>query len=327
MKMSLPLISVIVPIYKVEKYLDRCVKSLVEQVYYNLEIILVDDGSPDFCPEKCQEWSGRDERIKVIHKQNGGLSDARNAGLEIAKGEYVLFVDSDDWVSPDYVTCLYQAVHSTDSDICECEIVKTDQEISADATEKESGSICYETEEALKLLIQDSVFHQYVWNKIYKIDCLKGISFVKGKVNEDEFWTYQVFGRANKIAKIQKKLYYYFQRSESIMGVKYSVKRLDALEAKIERQKYIEKNFPSLNLIARTNLIQSCMYCGQMIILDMDGLERDKALKKARSYFKIATTTRMRNLSMPAKQKMWITLAMISFTFTCRLRNILKIGF
>lgn len=325
--MSLPLISVIVPIYKVEKYLDRCVKSLIEQMYNNLEIILVDDGSPDACPEKCDKWSRQDKRIKVIHKQNGGLSDARNAGLEIARGKYVLFVDSDDWVAHDYVTCLYQAIHSTNSDICECEIVKTDKEILADNTKKENGAICYKTKDALKLLIQDSVFHQYVWNKIYKMDCLKGIPFVKGKVNEDEFWTYQVFGRANKVAKIQKELYFYFQRSESIMGEKYSSKRLDVLEAKMERQQYIEKNFPALSLIARMNLIQSCMYSGQMVILHMNGPERDKAFEKVQLYFKKAVVDSSKNLAIPAKQKVWIFLAMISFTFACKLRNALKIGF
>lgn len=323
--MNLPLLSVIVPIYKVEEYLDRCIRSLVDQTYNKLEIILVDDGSPDNCPKKCEEWGRKDSRIKVIHKQNGGLSDARNAGLEVAKGEYILFVDSDDWVSPEYVAGLYQAVHSTDSDICECDIVKTDREISIDDVE-ESTPVCYETEDALKLLIQDSVFHQYVWNKIYRTECLRGIPFVKGKVNEDEFWTYQVFGRANKVAKIQKQLYFYFQRNESIMGVKYSSKRLDALEAKTERQQYIEKNFPALSLIARTNLILSCFYSGQMIILHMDGSERDQALERARTYFEI-TAAGIKNVPMPTKQKVWITFATISFTFTCKLRNLLKIGF
>lgn len=323
--MELPLISVIVPIYKVEEYLDRCIKSLAEQTYYKLEIILVDDGSPDNCPKKCEEWSRKERRIKVIHKQNGGLADARNVGLEVATGEYILFVDSDDWVSPDYVAGLYQAAYSTDSDICECEIVKTDREISIDDVAG-STPVCYETEDALKLLIQDSVFHQYVWNKIYRTECLRGIPFVKGKINEDEFWTYQVFGRANKVAKIQKQLYVYFQRSESIMGIKYSSKRLDALEAKTERQQYIEKNFPALRLLARTNLILSCIYSGQMAILHMDGSERDQALERARTYFEIAAAG-IKNVSMPAKQKVWITLATISFTFTCKLRNLLKIGF
>ena len=135
-----------------------------------------------------------------------------------------------------------------------------------------------------------------------------------------------MFGRANKVAKIQKQLYFYFQRSESIMGIKYSSKRLDALEAKTERQQYIEKNFPALRLLARTNLILSCIYSGQMAILHMDGSERDQALERARTYFEIAAAG-IKNVSMPAKQKVWITLATISFTFTCKLRNLLKIGF
>ena len=97
------LVSVIVPIYKVEDYLDECVKSIVDQTYKNIEIILVDDGSPDHCPQKCDEWAKNDLRIRVVHKQNGGLSSARNAGLDVAKGEYIAFVDSDDFITPDYV--------------------------------------------------------------------------------------------------------------------------------------------------------------------------------------------------------------------------------
>lgn len=325
--MESPLISVIVPIYKVEKYLDRCVMSITEQTYNNLEIILVDDGSPDNCPKKCEEWRLIDGRVKVIHKQNGGLSDARNAGIQIAKGKYILFVDSDDWVAPDYVLDLYQAVSSVKADICECEIIKTDEEnFTCENTAEEDVPVCYGTEEALGLLIQDTVFHQYVWNKIYRIECLKEILFAKGKMNEDEFWTYQVFGKANKVVKIQKKLYFYFQRSESIMGTQYSFKRLDALEAKGQRQRYIEKNFQNLGAIARINFIQSCIYSGQMAILYIKGLERKQALRKVRAYFQEAVECK-ENLSIPAKQKVWINLAMTNFEFACKLRNFLKIGF
>lgn len=324
--MDLPLISIIVPIYKVEKYMDRCIESLIEQTYHNLEIILIDDGSPDNCPAKCDEWGRKVKQIKVIHKQNGGLSDARNVGIEIAKGEYIVFVDSDDWVSPDYIKCLYETASSTNSDICECDIIKTNKENLVYATDNKNVFICYDTEDALELLIQDVVFHQYVWNKIYKMDCLKGIPFVKGKVNEDEFWTYRVFGKANKVVKTQRKLYFYFQHSESIMGRKYNVKRLDALEAKIERQQYIENNFPKLSSISRMNLIQSCIYSGQMIILFIDGKERDEALKKVRSFFKTAILNENGNLFIPGKNRIWTILAAIDFSYACKLRNILKIG-
>ena len=114
------LISVIVPIYQVEPYLDRCVKSIVNQTYKNIEIILVNDGSPDGCPAICDAWAERDSRVKVIHKENGGLSDARNAGLAVAAGELISFIDSDDWIEPDFLTALYDAMEQTGAEIAEC---------------------------------------------------------------------------------------------------------------------------------------------------------------------------------------------------------------
>lgn len=325
---SEPLISLIVPIYNVEKYLDRCVKSLVSQTYENIEIILVEDGSPDKCSQICDLWKEKDRRIKVIHKENGGLSDARNTGIKVAKGEYMLFVDSDDWVSPDYVLVLYQAMLSTNADICECEVLKTNGENLGRILEKKWQPVCYGTELALKLLIKDSVFHQYVWNKIYRVACVKDIFFIQGKINEDEFWTYRVFGNANRIAKIDKKMYYYFQRNDSIMGENYNFKHLDALEAKIERQQYIERNFPALSLEARIDLIQSCIYSGQMILAYMIGEERNMAMKRAYNYLKKAT----KNVDylferISFKQNVWLILARTNFMLTCKVRNILKIGF
>lgn len=320
------MVSIIVPIYKVEDYLNRCVESLVIQTYTNIEIILVDDGSPDTCPLLCDEWKTKDERIKVIHKENGGLSDARNAGIRAAEGEYILFVDSDDWVSTDYVKDLYQAICNSNADICECDIIRTTEKSVLYHDTRESVPVCYEIEEALKLLIEDRIFHQYVWNKIYKTDCVKNIFFEKGKINEDEFWTYQVFGKANKVSKIQKKLYYYFQRDNSIMGTEYNQKRLDVLEAKNRRQQYIEKNFPKLSSIAKVNLLQSCFYSGQMVILYMQDEEREKALEIVIRYFKEAVIG-AEKLSVSLKQKFWINSAKLDFKLTCRIRNRLKIGF
>ena len=119
-----PLISVIVPIYNVEKYLDRCVGSIINQTYKNLEIILVDDGSPDNCPQMCDDYAKKDSRIKVVHKENGGLSDARNAGMKVATGEYVSFIDSDDYISLDFYETLLETIVDNDSDIVECSVVK-----------------------------------------------------------------------------------------------------------------------------------------------------------------------------------------------------------
>ena len=122
-----PLISVIVPVYKAEKYLDKCVQSIVNQTYKNLEIILVDDGSPDNCPEMCDEWAKKDSRIKVIHKENGGVSSARNAGLDNSFGDYIGFVDSDDFIENDFYECLYDNLVENGADISFCTFKTLDE--------------------------------------------------------------------------------------------------------------------------------------------------------------------------------------------------------
>lgn len=318
-------ISIIVPIYKVEAFLDRCVSSLVNQTYRNLEIILVDDGSPDRCGEICDMWAEKDNRIKVIHKDNGGLSDARNAGIDIAHGEYIAFVDSDDWVSKFYIEQMYQVMQREDCDIVECEIIRTagKEKISDRNT---SEYFCYTVSGALEQLIKDGVFHQYVWNKLYRKQIVEGIQFVKGKTNEDEFWTYQIFGRAKKIVKLDRALYYYYQRPDSIMGKGYSIKRLDALEAKQQRQQYIDRYFPELSTLAAVNLFSSCIYSGQMTLKYMRGNERKKA--------KIIIN-HIKHTNRPDKdiksilvgtEKIWLELACFNFWGTCLVKNLLGKG-
>ena len=124
---SIKLVSIIVPVYKVEDYLERCIRSIVNQTYKEIEIIIINDGSPDKCPEICDKWAEEDKRIKVIHKKNGGLSDARNAGMQIASGEYIAFVDSDDWISPFYLEYLIKAIVDSKCDIVECDIIRTQE--------------------------------------------------------------------------------------------------------------------------------------------------------------------------------------------------------
>lgn len=326
--MNEPLISVIIPVYNVEKYLDRCISSIVNQTYKNLEIILVDDGSPDNCLKICDEWKNKDERIIVVHKENGGLSDARNTGLEIASGEYISFIDSDDWVSKEFIRCLYLAIKNSNSEICECEVIRTDVWNNSDDCFKDDFTISsFTTEQAMELLIKNTVFHQHVWNKLYKKECLQNILFVKGKINEDEFWTYRIFGNARQISKIQCNLYFYFQRPESIMGVNYNIRRLDVLEAKLERQNYIDQRFPALSNLALVNLIQTCIYSGQMTLLYITEYnERKYALMRIVFYFNISIK-RLKKYSLSFKYRVWINLAKMSFVMTCKIRNILKIGF
>lgn len=321
------LISVVVPIYKVEQYLNRCVESIVNQTYKNLEIILVDDGSPDNCGMMCDAWAGKDSRIKVIHKPNGGLSEARNAGLKIALGEYIAFVDSDDWVATDYLNFLMEAMHANECDIVECNIIRTDGEpVPVCEVDENLETTVYGGEAALEQLIKDGDFHQYVWNKLYKRSVIGDIFFEKGKTNEDEFWTYQVFGNAKKVGKITAGLYYYLQRPTSIMGVGYSLKRLDALEAKLERQKYIEIKYPSLKDIAGTNLYTSCIYQGQMSLLYLNGEELKKAKRRINSIIKRLNGSVKTYTESSISERVWINAAKVTFWGTCGVKNLLRKG-
>lgn len=323
---SKPNISIIVPIYNVEPYLHRCVDSLLKQTCVDFELILVDDGSPDHCGIICDEYTALDSRVRVIHKPNGGLSDARNAGLEIAQGEYIAFVDSDDWVAKDYLERLMTALIETGADICECGILRTHGAGEFPAVACGTPEV-YETFEALEQLIHDGAFRQHVWNKLYRREAIADILFPKGKTNEDEFWTYQVFGNAKKAVKISDVLYFYFQRPGSIMGETYSLKRLDALEAKLQRQQYIDSKFPKLSQQARLNLFGSCIYAGQMSMMHLSGEQRSIAKAKINEIVRQCGVSFIECSGVDGSNKIWFTLAKASFWSACRVKNLLKKGF
>lgn len=320
------LVSIIIPIYNVEPYLDRCIQSIISQTYTKLEIILVDDGSPDNCPAICDSYVQMDNRIKVIHKVNGGLSDARNAGIGVATGDLIAFVDSDDWVSSTYIETMLKVMNDSDADIVECGFVRTAGEFDESAKDNQSLRKTYSSGEALQLLIKDCELHQIVWNKLYTRSVIADTLFEIGKYNEDEFWTYQIMGRARKIVKIEDILYYYYQNAASIMGQGYKFKRLDAIEAKVCRQKYIDQKYPELSDIAATNLMGSIIYAGQMSIAYLDEEERNKAVKILKGYIKDIFEAHSYHFIDLPKQKLWLYMGKKQLVFTCRLRNILRMN-
>lgn len=321
------MISVIVPIYNVEKYLARCVDSIVNQTYKNLEIILVDDGSPDRCPQMCDDYAEKDSRIKVVHKKNGGLSDARNAGMAVATGKYISFIDSDDYVSDDFFECLLDVMNKENSDIAECSVVKFYEDNRFDEFSDDLSVKTYDTQDAMSALIAENPFHQHVWNKLYKTELVKDIPYAVGKLNEDEFWTYRVFGRANKVARLNKTMYYYFQRNSSIMGVGYNIRRLDALEGKANRQKYIENNFPDLSTQAKIDLYGSCMFAYQSVLKFMSGADKKKALELIRKYRKMYNLSFDEIKLADKSARKYFYLAKCNFGFCCKFRAISGIGF
>lgn len=318
--MRLPLLSVIIPVYKVADYLDRCVDSIINQSYDNLEIILVDDGSPDDCAQKCDEWTEKDDRITVIHKQNGGLSDARNHGMQFISGEYVSFIDGDDYVSEDYIGALFLSARKTESDIIECEYVKFSNQKECEITDKDYDEYCFSALDGLSALIDETYFTPIVCNKLFKKTIIQNVFFEIGKYHEDVFWTYQVFGKSKRITKINRIMYFYFQRESSIMGQTYNLRRLDSLEGKWNRQKYIEENYPDLILQAKLDFFGSCMYALQCVLKNMSGYEKRKAITVIRKYKKMCRLSFKDISSVKGAIKKYYYLAKINIYLCCKLR-------
>lgn len=247
-----PLISVIVPIFNVEDYLIKCIDSILEQTYSNLEIILVDDGSPDNCGLICDKYKEVDDRIKVIHKKNGGLSDARNAGLDIASGDFIMFIDSDDYVSKNIIEKLYNDIIETNADISICDFVKYND-----------NSMLYNEYSKKKFVVEgdkkfDNVCNEYAivtvvqWNKLFKKNIFDELRFRKGKINEDEFIICDQLNKAKRVSYNLEPLYYYLQRDNSIMS-KFKIQRYDVIQALDERISFFE-NKNMLDNVVKTKL-------------------------------------------------------------------------
>lgn len=235
------MISVIVPIYNVEKYLSKCIESILSQTYKDLEIILVNDGSIDNSGKVCEEYKKKDRRIKVIHKENGGLSDARNVGIEISKGEYIAFIDSDDWIDEEYIEVLYKLLIENNADISICSFTKVYNEDVVNIrglTKEYKESICSGLESLKNLNTDKHTEYIVAWNKLYRRNMFKDLRFPKGKIHEDEFLVPILLHRANSIVYTSRKLVYYRQRNDSITGVGFTLKKLDYLEALENRINY-----------------------------------------------------------------------------------------
>ena len=233
------LISVIIPVYKVEKYLCRCVDSVLEQTYTNMEIILVDDGSPDNCPVMCDEYARQDSRVKVIHQENAGLSGARNAGIDMAQGQWLAFVDSDDYLAADFLERLYQACVDTGSSlsVCRWEYVRgeTIPEHGTGETRVYTGR-----EMLANLYVPDGAYFVVAWNKLYRKELFEDIRYPLGRIHEDEATTYRIYDKVKKAAYVDRSLYGYFVTPVSITRG-FNPKRMDWVTAVAERLDFFEQ--------------------------------------------------------------------------------------
>lgn len=239
------LISIIIPVYKVEKYLEKCIESVLKQTYTNLQIILVDDGSPDNCGKICDEYAKKDSRIEVIHKSNGGLSDARNVGISKAKGRYIGFVDSDDYIKEDMYEILLNLIKKYDADVSICNLYDV-----IDGNEcirnKENGIREYSRLDILKEVLLDKNIQSYAWNKLYEKELFDEIKYPIRKKYEDIGTTFYVFEKCNKIVVTSEPEYYYLKRSDSLVNNVTESTVLDYTEIIIQRYLYTKENIKEL---------------------------------------------------------------------------------
>lgn len=310
---SEPLVSVIIPIYKVEKYLRQCVDSIIDQTYHKLEIILVDDGSPDNCGTICDGYVKKDERIQVIHQKNGGLSAARNAGLDIAKGDYIFFVDSDDWIANDTIQKMLAKYEETNADLVLCDICPF-YEADYSGVKKQASPLKAEVldqKELIERLMQEAAWYYCVaWNKLYPRTLLEGIRFPVNFIHEDEAVAHRIFEKCQTIAVIAEPMYFYRQTNSGIMASGVTNKSTDILTAIADRLS-----------CARANLWKS--YESQMVQyyegkfwqwyhLFSKGQENEKYIKRMENSLSKALPSILRSRQISVSHKIYLTLLRFS---------------
>lgn len=283
-------ITIIVPIYKVENYINKCVDSILAQTHQNLEIILVDDGSPDRCPKICDDYCRRDKRVRCIHKKNGGLSDARNAGLDVATGDYIMFVDGDDYIVSNMIEKMHSALVEADADISICNFCYVDPDGKYDYAEENKNlpvrDEVIQAGDVLKIKLKEDKSWYWVIAccKLYKKSIFDGLRFIVGKLHEDEFLLHEVFLNAGKVACLSDKFYFYQQRKDSIMGNRVNCRRLDSVEALLTRCDALMavsgfEQAAVFSLLAAASAFHG-YYCSSHAHLDKMHKTRNKELQK-----------------------------------------------
>lgn len=277
-------ISVIVPVYNVEQYLERCVDSIINQTYTNLEIILVNDGSTDNSGKLCDELAKKDERIRVIHKENGGLSDARNRGIDEAESDLVGFIDSDDYIDSDMYEVLLKSLNDTDADLSMCALYDVyNNTPEAQVTNKETWKLS--SEQAIKMVMEAKILSVTAVNKLYRKSLFTDLKFEVGKIAEDAFIMIKLLDKCEKIVATNEKKYYYVHRENSITTQKFSTKFLNVIEAYEQNSNIILEKYPKLKDVAQTRMNWAYFYVLDRLLLD-DNYNDKELENKLISYLK-----------------------------------------
>ena len=313
-------ISVIIPVYNVAKYLPKCIDSVLNQTYKNLEIILVDDGSTDESGKISDEYSYKDNRVKVIHKKNGGPGDARNTGIKEATGKYIGFIDSDDFIETDMYEILLKTLYDYDADIVQCALYRI-TENNIILPKYYSGTVeQFDVTSALEEFIRKRKFNNNIFNKIYKKDLIQGNEYPVDVYSGDVVFNYKIFARAQKLVSIEIPKYYYVKRKESIVGSLAYLEKMDGFYVYLGRLEFIYKNFPSLSNLALERFYKYLIKI-YIKIKENEYIDKDK---KKRNLIKNYITTNYRSLmSNPLinrKHKMLLKILNINFELGYYLR-------
>ena len=275
------LISVIIPVYNVEKYICKCVDSILEQSYTNIEIILVDDGSPDNCAMICDKYEKKDGRIKVVHKENGGLSSARNVGLEMSLGEYIIFIDSDDWIESTYIEKLYCRLKENNADIAVPAFCLSYENGIQIIDSRISKCTVYTSEESLENFLFNGYLTPCVASKLWKKSLWDEIRCPEGKLFEDQFTTYKLLMSANKVVYDPDVYYYYYKREGSIGHSFFSERTYDLLEGINEEYTIITSKYPNiLDSMKTARAVWKLVFVNMMISSNAVELNTVKNIQK-----------------------------------------------
>lgn len=277
------MVSIIIPVYNVEEYLKDCVNSVITQTYSDLQIILVDDGSTDSSGQICDCFAEKDKRIQVIHKQNGGLSDARNVGTAVASGEFVFYIDSDDYLEEDAIESLVEKQSEYGSQIVIGNYYYTYSDHEDCSKPLYAEVMCLKRGEAMEAIVTGKI-QNFAWGKLIQTDIAKKFQFPNGKLFEDSYWAHLVLNDAEKIVVINKPIVHYRQRNNSI-SYTFSINRLDILEGWLTRKTFLEDNYPELVSAFMKNVANQYLEIAWLVLTRMKQQKR-LAFQKLREYNK-----------------------------------------
>lgn len=315
-----PLISILLPIYNVEKFLPKCLNSILCQTYEKLEIILVDDGSPDNCATICDEYAKKDSRIKVIHQENMDVSGARNTALKAAKGNFITFVDPDDYVDKEYIKYLYEILKKNNCDISTCGETFVYEDGTLKSHHEEEKCEIYTSYEALELMLYQKKVNNSPCGKLYKRELFKNIWYPLGKRYEDLGTTYKLFLNARNIAVGNKPYYYYFQSVNSIVRSTFNTKTLDIIEMAEQMERDILKIYPEFQSALQSRVLNAHFF----IIRQLPKKKFPSEYKKSKEYIKKNRFKVLKNPKVRLKTKLGILISYLGIGTLKKFYNLLN---